>query len=215
MVIKKQLLPYCLIIPLIVLLIYQCESNKQIQNISEVNTIALSDTVTYFKNQLGSRTASIKTLRLEQEQFNNLLLQKDKELASLAKEFKTLQSVEKYKSVMQIDTIHIPFDRSLDSLPRFELSGSKYGKWYSLKYKVNNDSLVLSSFKAFTETAVLTGVKKKWFLGKDVITTDITNSNPYIKVTDITSAQIIITQPWYKKWYVWLAAGLTGGLLLK
>lgn len=179
------------------------------------NISTLSDSVVYYKNQLGSQTASIKTLQLNQQGFKDIILKKDKELMALAKKFRQINAIVKYKTVLQTDTIFIPFSKSLDSLPRFERSGTKSSPLYSLSYKINNDSLTLSSFSTYTNTHIITGVKQKWLLGKQIVTTDITNSNPYITATNITSAQITITQPWYKRWYVWLAAGISGGLLIK
>lgn len=197
------------------MIVFQCADGRKNKNINKTNLTALSDSVIYYKNRLGSQTASIQTLQLEQQEFKDALLKKDKKLTALAKEFKQVNSVIKYKTVLRADTIFIPFSKTLNSLPHFERIGQKSSPWYSLNYKVNNDSLVLYSFKTWTETSIITGIKQNWLLGKQVVTTDITNSNPYITTSNITSSQIIIIQPWYKKWYVWLAAGLTGGLLLK
>ena len=66
--------------------------------------------------------------------------------------------------------------------------------------------------KTKTETTIITGSKRKWFLGKEIYTTDITNSNPHIEITQLKAAEVIIPEPWYKKWYVWFAAGLAGGI---
>lgn len=59
-----------------------------------------------------------------------------------------------------------------------------------------------------------TGTKRKWFLGKETLTTDITSDNPYLKVTEITSAEVTVPTPWYKKWYVWAAVGAAGGFFI-
>ena len=52
------------------------------------------------------------------------------------------------------------------------------------------------------------------FLGKQTITTDIANTNPFISIKNIQSVEITTPEPWYKKWYVWLAGGIAGGVIL-
>ena len=79
-------------------------------------------------------------------------------------------------------------------------------------YRVTNDSLIIHPFSTWTETTVISGFKRKWFLGRQTLVTDVTNTNPYIEVTAIKAAYVIVPEPWYKKWYVWLAAGFVTGI---
>lgn len=213
--VNKKYIPHSLILFLFCLLLFQCKNEAKNIAFFRANSIVLSDSITYYKNRLGSQTAYVKTLQLEREGLQELIIKKDKQLAALAKEFKKVNTIIKYQTTLLTDTIFIPFDKPLDSLPEFERHGKKLSAWYSLDYRINNDSLILSSFRTWTETTVITGIKQKWPFGKQIITTDITNSNPYIQTSNIMSAQITITQPWYKKWFIWLAAGFAGGILLK
>lgn len=41
-------------------------------------------------------------------------------------------------------------------------------------------------------------IEEKWVSGPKVLTTEITSSNPFIRVTEIKSADIILTKPKYK-----------------
>ncbi|HYD91364.1 MAG TPA: ATP-dependent Clp protease proteolytic subunit, partial [Flavobacterium sp.] len=174
--------------------------------------LALKRQVSSKFNVDGKKAATIKMLRLANEQFENLILQKDEELAALAKEFNSLNTVVKYKTITTVDTIVINYP---DTLPcSFEIKGSKINDWYSFNYKSNQYGVEIDSLKTITETTLITGFKRKWFLGKDVLTTDITNSNPHIEVTQLKAAEVIVTQPWYKKWYIWFSAGLVGGFLI-
>lgn len=200
---------------LLIFIVYQCESSKENKQLSKKNMEALTDSITHYKNKLGTITASKKTLQLEKDQLKEVLLDKDEELAALAKEFSSVKSVVKYEQVTKFDTIRIPFDTPIVTPEPFERTGAKFTDWYSLGYKVSNDSLVIEPFETWTETTVITGFKKKWFLGEKTLTTDITNSNPYIDVIEIKSAEVVIPKYWYEKWYVWLAAGITGGLLIR
>jgi hypothetical protein len=215
----KTPLTYVIIIVLLIALIYQCDRNAENKSRMAVNTEALHDSLKYYHNKLGSQTATIKTMQLDKHQLHDLILKKDNELMQLAKQFNAVKYVTKFKTETEVPSINVPFDPpavfAADSTLRFTRSGSVFKDWFSFNYKVSNDSLWLSAFKTNTETTVITGVKQKWFLGEQTITTDITNSNPYVKVTAINAAEVTVPTPWYRKWYLWLTAGLVGGILIK
>jgi hypothetical protein len=212
----KQYFPIIVCLLLIASLFYQCNKNDALSKQYEMNTKALTDTVRYYKNVLGSQTATISTLRGDKTDIEKIILEKDIELKALAKEFKTINSLAKVGSKIHVDTISIAFDKPADrDSEKFSKSGNIISKWYSLGYKVSNDSLIISPFNMWTETTTITGVKRKWFLGKQSLVTDVTNTNPYITVTNIKAAEITIPEPWYRKWYIWLAVGIAGGLVVK
>lgn len=211
----KRLIPSCICLVLLVIIVFQCESGFRKKDIYNTNLIAFADTVSYYKNVLGNQTATIKTLALQKEQLDKIIIKKDKQLKVLTAEFSSVNSVIKYSTQTKIDTIVTVFKNPVDSIPRFCITGDRFDKWFSFKYKVTNDSLILSSFITHTDAAIITGYKRKWFLGKETLTTDITFSNPYIEVNQLSSAQVSIRQPLYKKWYIWLGMGIVGGLLIK
>ena len=191
---------------------YQCSRNDNIKKLADSNALALADSIKFYNNSLGTKTATIKALQLEKEQLEKLVLKKDYDLATLVKEFNTVNTVTKYKTITQVDTIIIKYPDTLPCV--FERSGFKTDKWYSFNYRSDQNGIEIDSFKTETETTVITGLKRKWFLGEDILTADITNSNPHIEVLQLNAAQVIVQQPWYKKWYIWFAAGLTGGFFI-
>ena len=211
----KKSLPYGVIICLVLLLVYKCDENKQNLDGYTNNIDALTDSVMHYKNVIGTHTASIKTLQIEKKQLKKLVLKKDSLLNALSNTFSSVKSVTKYKTITKIDTVYITHGNITDSLPYFKLQGSSSNKWLSMEYTVTPDSLIIAPLSVYTETAVITGYKRKWFLGKESLVTEVTHTNPYITTTGIKSAEVILPSPWYKKWYVWLAAGLAGGLLIK
>ena len=199
-----------LIIALVICLllsVHQCHHNAKR---ADMNLTAINDTVTRFKNKLGTQTAGIKTLQLEKSQLNKIILGKDKQLATLAKAFSKVQSIVKYAQVTKYDTIQVPYQDSVQCT--FNRTGIIHNNWYSFTYKSNNKGFIIDSLTLPNKTIVLTGFKRKWFLGKETLTTDITNTNPHITITGITSAQVVVPLPLYKKWYIWLGIGLAGGL---
>lgn len=217
----KTLIPYITALLLLVALMHQCGKNSENVKQYEANIDALTDTVKHFKNALNTQTAGIKTLQFNRKQLQEVIVAKDAELALLTKEFAKLNSVTKFKSKIVFEPIAIAHNKPVlpvsvqDTVGEFKRMGAVFNKWYSLNYGISNDSLVIHPFTAYTETTVVTGIKKKWFLGRETITTEITNSNPYITVTEVKAAQVVLPQPVYKKWYVWLGVGIAGGLLIK
>lgn len=216
----RKYIPWLIVVATLIWGVHKCERAGFYKSSGESNAAALTDTVKHFTNRLGTQTASIRTLQLDKKGMQEIIFKKDKELASLAKEFSKVKYVAKFASTAQFDSIGIKFDVPIDlcatdTVGRFERTGSLNRKWFALDYRVTNDSLQIPKFTTWTETTVITGTKRSWFLGKETLRTDITNSNPHITVTGITSAELTLVSPWYRKWYVWLAAGLAGGLLIK
>lgn len=211
----KRYLPYCFVIVLVLIIILQCKSYNIKNTTYRDNLKALTDTVTFYKNKLGTQTATIHALELEKNELDQVVLQKNKQLKTLAAEFSAVKSVVKYSAETKIDTIVTVFKKPLTALPKFNITGKREDKWCSFNYRITNDSLTLSSFIMHTDATIITGYKRKWFLGKENLTTDVTFSNPHIGVTKLTSAQVTIKQPLYKKWYVWLGIGIIGGIIIK
>ncbi|MFL9836939.1 DUF6549 family protein [Flavobacterium sp. ST-75] len=211
----KNITPYVISLLLLILLTVQCNKNNRHKNTYLSNLDALTDTVKYYKNKTGTQTATIKTLQLKNNELNDYIINKDEELKAVTGEFSSLQSVVKYTTLTKFDTIYIPLEKPIITEKRFEVSGEKKSKWFSLNYTITNDSLTIAPLLTYTDASVVTGIKRKWFLGKETLTTDVTFTNPNITVTNLKSVTVMVNNPWYKKWYVWLAAGVTGGLLLK
>ena len=187
----------------------QCSYTKS-QNYSV--TKSLTDTLSHFTNVLGLQTASITTLKADKKTLNNLILSKDAQLAKLSKEFAELKSITKYNTITAFDTITIAYTDTIAC--EFKRSGVINKPWYSFTYHSNQNALKIGTLTVPNTATIITGTKRKWFLGKEIVTTDITNSNPYIKVTEIKAAEVTVAVPWYKKWYLWLAIGTAGGALM-
>jgi hypothetical protein len=205
---KRYITPALIAVLLIILSCtsQQCSFYKKS---SQINLATLTDTLRYFENALGTKTATITTLQLEKRQLQAVIT-KDKKLLSLSKSFSNIESIVKYNTVTRIDTIHVHYP---DTLPcNFVRSGKKVGSWYSFNYKSDQKGFKIDSLMTNTETTVITGFKSKWLLGEQTLTTDVTNSNPHIRVTSLKAAEVVIPEPWYKKWYLWLAVGAIGGI---
>lgn len=208
---RNYILP-ALCIALAVCLLLAVQRCNHVQDMNVVNMNALTDTVKHYTNKLGTQTASIKTLQLDKKQIQDLLLDKDKELKALASEFSKVHSVTKAEAEIVIKEVPIIYR---DTIPFvFERIDSVKTDWYRFGYVSNQKGLQIDSLRTWTSLTAITGTKRKWFLGKETVTTDITFSNPHIKVTEIKAAELTVPVPWYKKWYLWLAAGVIGGFVI-
>lgn len=178
---------------------------------ADANFKALTDSVTYFTNRLGTQSASIKTLQLDKLQLEKTMLAKDKQLATLTKEFSRVKTVVKYSQTIKYDTIAIIYTDTVPCI--FSRVGKVNTQWYRFNYITNNKGIIIDSLTINNKATVITGFKRSWFLGKETLNTTVTNTNPNIIISSLTSAQVIVPNPWYKKWYVWLGAGVIGGIL--
>jgi hypothetical protein len=202
-----------IIVALTITLLFSVKHCRYIAGNMDANNAALTDTVTHYKNKLGTSTASIKTLQVDKKQIQDLLIKKDSELAALASEFSKVHSITKYTTLTQFDTIQVAYTDSVPCV--FERTGTIKKQWYSFGYRSNQKGVEFDTLSIPNTATVITGTKRKWFLGRATLTTDITNSNPYITVTGITAAELTLPTPWYKKWYVWLAGGVIAGSIIR
>ncbi|WP_154652619.1 DUF6549 family protein [Flavobacterium rivuli] len=209
---RKYIYPTAMIILLLTLIfsIERCQFYNQNAN---ANFKALTDSITYFTNRLGTQSASIKTLEIEKSLLNQNLLAKDKQLATLTQEFSEVKSIIRYSQTTKYDTITITYKDTISCI--FSRFGKVKTKWYRFNYTTNNKGITIDSLTINNQATAITGFKRSWFLGKQTLTTTVTNTNPNITITSLTSAQVIVPNPWYKRWYVWLGAGVIGGMLTR
>ncbi|WP_116790143.1 hypothetical protein [Flavobacterium psychrotrophum] len=176
------------------------------------NLSTLTDTVAHFTNVLGTQTAAIKTLQLDKSLLNDLIFKKDSQLAALTKSYAKVYHVIKYKTFTRYDTLNVVYHDSVPCI--FRRNGMVKKPWYRFRYTADQKGITLDSLSFPNTTTIITGTKRKWFLGKETVFTEVTNTNPHIKVTALMAAEVNLPVPIYKKWYVWLGIGLAGGFLL-
>ncbi len=210
----KKYIPYAIMVIMSIAVFNSMQRCTYSQKALQANTAAMADTVTYFTNKIGMQTASIQALVLEKEQMQQIMTRKDSQLAGMSAEFVKVHTVVKFKTIAKVDTVFVAFQDKADTLPAFKQQGAVFDKWYSFDYKVDANGLSLANLSMQSETAVVTGIKRKWFLGRETLITDVSETNPYINISQLKAAEVSLPAPWYKKWYVWLAAGAVGGVLI-
>ncbi len=205
----KNRFPYLVILILAIMLLATLRECGKRSGHEAHNRTAIADTVKYYRNRLGTITASKATLQLDKSRLQDMIIEKDADIALLLKEFRQVKYVLRANATLRADSIPIMYTERIPY--DFERSDKIINKWYQLGYASNQEGIRIDSLYIPLSMTAITGVKRKWLLGKETVTTDITFDNPYISVTDMQAAEVVLRTPWYKKWYVWAAIGAAGG----
>lgn len=156
------------------------------------NVIALQTQVSTYKLKNGQLVSSAQSLELDKDELKGTLTQKDKELAA---KFSNIQTVTKIEEKIKFDTIKIVYK---DTIPcRFKKQGSIVKKDYSLDYISTQKGVKIASISMTDSITIITGTKRKWWLGKETNTIDVSHTNELVNVNEIKH---INTNP-KKKWY--------------
>lgn len=212
MKINQKYILYGVIGLLIALLLFSVKRCKEESYLKDSANKVLSSKVEYYKNKLGSKTATIDVLETDNKTLKKEILKKDDSLNKLASDFSKVISIVKAKEEIKIDSIGFTFDEPFDC--EFTKFGRHDTKWFSFLYQVDNKGFVLDDIRLKNETTVLTGFKRKWFLGKRSLKTDITNSNPYFKTTEIQSTTVKIPVKFYDTRLFNIGVGILLGKLI-
>lgn len=193
----------------LVLSINQCSSNKQLIASQKAGFIA---TTGYYKNKLGTITATKEVLELEKKNLKELLYVKDTLLNALRKEFTTVKSIVQAENTLTIDSITTPFETKIGY--DFERKGKHTDKWLQYDYDLNEKGFTIADFTMLNKQTIITGFKRNWLLGKQTYTTDITNSNPYLKTVEVQTVQVVIPKRFYDTRFFNIGVGFIGGILV-
>lgn len=193
---------------LAVFLFQKCESEKRAKH----NVAVLQGEVSQYKNKIGTLTTTVGTLQLTNKQLKTSILQKNDSLKKLAAEFSKVSSIVETQTIVLIDSVSVPFPVPVE-VP-FERSGFHADKWFSFDYNINQNGFSLADFTTWNEQTIITGFKRSWFLGRQHVTTDITNTNPYIDVVNVRSVEVVIPKKWYDTRVFNLSIGFVAGAYL-
>ncbi len=202
-----KVFPWIVTLILISILFQKCEANATLVS----NLEKQGKETIYYKNKLGGVTASNEVLRYEKKFLKQLVIDKDDSIKKLVSEFSKVKTIVKWKTQLIVDSINVPFEVKVPC--DFNREGTKINKWYSFDYKVNQNGLQIDSLSIPNETFAISGVKRKWFWGKETITTDITHTNPNIVTKDLKSYEYTEQKKWYNTTFFKVTAGFIAGFL--
>jgi len=204
----KNTLIFCMAIALF-LSVHECRKSDQL---ASSQTAALVDKTNHFENEIGTITATKKVLQLENKDLKELIYSKDDTLNTLRKEFSKVKAIVQIRTITKIDTVSVPFDVFVPC--DFERSGKHLKQWYQFDYTVNQNGLTFTDFTIPNKQISITGFKRKWFLGKQTYTTDITNSNPFINTVEVQTVQVVVPKRFYDTRLFNIGVGFVGGVLI-
>ena len=196
----------------------QCENGK-----TQLATIeALQSDASVYKLKNGQLVVSQKTATLEIKQLKENVLLKDNQLKEMSKKFSKVTNVQTIKIKTTIPKIDIAFEKPISKTEvdtitnelKFERTGVVFKEWYSLGYNVTQDSLEIEPFNTWTEIKRVDGFKRKWFLGKQTLTSDITLTNPFIEISEVKTYNVAIPKAWHETRAFNIGVGLISGYLL-
>jgi len=184
-------------------------SKAKNEKIQKQNIIALQSEISNFKLKDGTEVASVKSLQFENDQLKESLSQKEKEMAAKFSEVKTVTRIEER---IKFDTIRIAYKDTIKC--NFRRVGKVKNKSYSLDYITTQRGVKLSNLSVPDTIVVITGLKRKWFLGKETATMDVSHTNELVKVNDIKHIENKPKKHWYDTNLFKIGAGFIAGAML-
>lgn len=195
---------------LLCMLFSQCSEKHRLQT----NLTALSTENSSYKNKLGTQTMVAAKLLLTAEELQKTVIDKNQKIKVLSAGFHAIQYITTIKTNTKTDTIKIPFD--VPAPCNFVREGAISKDWYSIGYKVDSLGVTIEPITIPNEQIIITGFKRKWFLGKTTAVTEVSNTNPLIEIQDVHSFETIVPKHWYDSKLLWLTAGfITGAIIIK
>jgi hypothetical protein len=179
-------------------LMQSCNENARLSG----NIVVANTQITSYQNALGTTTSQIKTLELTNSELKNKMTDT---IAKLTKKFASVKAITTIKTITKFDSIKVPFEIPIHC--NFVREDSVLHDWYSFHYRVDSLGIELSNLQIPNEQIIVTGFQRKWFLGKQTVVTEVTNTNPNIKVTGLKSTEVIVPKRWYESKLLWFLAG--------
>ncbi len=133
---------------------------------------------------------------------------------TIVKTFTKIKTITKFHERIKIDTVEIVYTDTVEVV--FDRLGRVSTKEYSFDYKSNNKGLKVSNFTLNDSLTIITGTKRKWFLGKETNTVDVYHSNKYINSENVKHVDVAPKKKFYETTLFKFAVGFgTGVLILK
>lgn len=131
---------------------------------------------------------------------------------TIVKKFTEIKTVTRYVDRIKIDTVVVKYKDTVPCV--FERSGAINKKEYSLTYQSNQNGLKLHNLAIQDSLLIVTGTKRKWFLGKETNTIDISHTNKYISSNQIQHIEVVPKKPFYDTTLFKFGAGFILGVAL-
>ncbi len=182
---QNKYLLYGLIILLTFLYVKSCSDKVADKNRHQDNLKVLHQEIKVGKTKLGQVTASKDVLEVTHEELKKQLWVKDDSLQDLLKDFRKVKAAFVINTTVNLEPFTIPLS------PADELGVRPFRKanqHYTFSGAVLPNSVRLDTLQLFNTQRLVLGTHKGFF--NRTTTATITNSNPYIQTTDL-STQVV------------------------
>lgn len=129
---------------------------------------------------------------------------------TIVKKFTEIKTVTRYQDRIKIDTIVVRYKDTVSCV--FERSGELKTPEYTFVYKVNHKGFKIDNMQLHDSLLIVTGTKRKWFLGKETNTIDVSHTNKYISSDKIQHFEIVKNKPFYETTLFKFAVGFGIGV---
>ena len=180
------------------MLFAKCENEKVLSG----NLDTLNIEMQSYKLKDGKIVNTSKTVTYE----------KIPEKTELTKKFAEVKTIIKIVEKVRIDTVMVAYK---DTIPcKFDRTGSIVKKHYSLDYKSTQKGINVSNLQLSDTLEIVAGTKRKWFLGRETQTIDVSHSNPYITNKEIQHIEIKPKKKFYDTTLFKVGIGIIAGAII-
>ena len=169
------------------LVIKGCDQSNNIERF-RTNAAALKEDISFTKSKLGQEIAGKSALEVTLKELKESYWIKDDSLRDITRRFKKVQSATIIETVVEIDSIEIPYQTP--GKEYFKREWSKITPHFTITGVSTNAYTRIDSLTLLNTQRLVIGTEKGFF--NNTLSVQVTNSNPYIKTTDILTQSITI-----------------------
>lgn len=199
----------------IICLLIAITANNQNKRQQTEDTIKdLTTKVTHYQQRDGVMVASAASAKLEADRMKGIVKESSRQVKVLAEAFHIVKGLSVTNTVTKFDTIQVIYKDSLEKFKPFLIEGEKVDKNYSFNYKSTEKGFAISNLMIPDTVVRISGVKRKWFLGKETYTVDETHSNPHIVTEGAQHFEVTPKKHWYNSKILYFGLGVVAGSYL-
>jgi len=157
-----------LVLFLLAVIVNRCTNDKIVEH----------DTPTY--KTIGTKKEAVQALQVPE---------------TIVKRFTEIKTVTRYVDGIKIDSIKVHYKDTVPCV--FERSGAINEKEYSFTYQTDQKGFKVYDMQLHDSLLIVTGTKRKWFLGRETNTIDISHTNKYISTDQIQHIEVVPKKEWY------------------
>ena len=191
----KKPWPYIIaIVILAAMLLHTCNRNTHIKESRESEKEFLSDTIQYYKNEIGAEVSEKKALKGDKKSLQILLskqIDSTRQLKQLVKNFRRVDAAGNITSETTIDSIYIPYPESVPV--QFRKEWLKEDHYFSISGISTQNGTTIDKIQLPNTLSFAIG-KRKTGLFSSEYSIEAVNSNPYIKTTGLDSYTFKVPQ---------------------